>query len=56
MQLTTPIAPQRLALLAALLGGVTVAHAQDFSRTITTAVPILTLSPDSRSAALGEAG
>jgi hypothetical protein len=46
-----PSAP-RLALLAALVGGVSAATAQ----TITTAVPILTLSPDSRSAALGEAG
>ena len=50
MQLLPP-AP-RLALLAALVGGASVATAQ----TITTAVPILTLSPDSRSAALGEAG
>ncbi|OGX89527.1 type IX secretion system outer membrane channel protein PorV [Hymenobacter coccineus] len=56
MQLPTPVTSQRLALLAALLGGATAAHAQNFSKTITTAVPILTLSPDSRSAALGEAG
>ncbi len=52
MQLATYTTPQRLALLAALLGSAAVAHAQ----TITTAVPILTLSTDSRSAALGEAG
>lgn len=56
MQLPTPLTSRRLALLAALLGGATAAHAQNFSKTITTAVPILTLSPDSRSAALGEAG
>lgn len=42
----------RLTLLAVLLGGASLAQAQ----TITTAVPILTLSPDSRGAALGEAG
>jgi hypothetical protein len=56
MQLPTPVTSRRLALLTALLGGATAAHAQNFQKTITTAVPILTLSPDSRSAALGEAG
>ncbi len=52
MQLATSVTTPRLALLAALLGAAATAHAQ----TITTAVPILTLSTDSRSAALGEAG
>lgn len=59
MQLATYVTSLRLALLAALLGGTIAAQAQsaqDFSHTITTAVPIITLSPDSRSAALGEAG
>lgn len=57
MQLVTHTSIQRLALLAALLGGAATAHAQiNYFKTITTAVPILTLSPDSRSAALGEAG
>lgn len=56
MQLATSFSTPRLALLAALLGGATAAQAQNFYKTITTAVPILTLSPDSRSAALGEAG
>jgi hypothetical protein len=46
------ISCSRLALLTSLLAGAVGAEAQ----TITTAVPILTLSPDSRSAALGEAG
>ncbi|NVO31885.1 type IX secretion system outer membrane channel protein PorV [Hymenobacter lapidiphilus] len=49
-----------LSLRSVLLPGLlclaaTAAHAQDL-RTITTAVPILTISPDSRSSALGEAG
>ncbi|MFD1469717.1 type IX secretion system outer membrane channel protein PorV [Hymenobacter caeli] len=56
MQLATLITLPRLALFAALLGGAATAQGQNFSKTITTAVPILTLSPDSRSAALGEAG
>jgi hypothetical protein len=47
-----PLSYSRVALLAGLLAAATSAEAQ----TITTAVPILTLSPDSRSAALGEAG
>ncbi|GAA4359739.1 type IX secretion system outer membrane channel protein PorV [Hymenobacter saemangeumensis] len=42
----------RVAVCAGLLAGAASVEAQ----TITTAVPILTLSPDSRSAALGEAG
>ena len=49
--------PLRLALLSGLLGLSGVAAAQlNPNKTITTAVPILTLAPDSRSAALGEAG
>lgn len=46
----------RFALLSGLLGVAAGATAQNVQNTITTAVPILTLSPDSRSAALGEAG
>ncbi|MCB2379408.1 type IX secretion system outer membrane channel protein PorV [Hymenobacter sp. BT635] len=46
----------RLALLPGLLGISVAAQAQTAPNTITTAVPILTLSPDARSAALGEAG
>lgn len=47
----------RFALLSGFLGLSGVATAQiDPNKTITTAVPILTLSPDSRSGALGEAG
>ncbi|MBT2558636.1 type IX secretion system outer membrane channel protein PorV [Hymenobacter sp. ISL-91] len=46
----------RSVLLPGLLSlAATAAHAQD-QHTITTAVPILTISPDSRSGALGEAG
>lgn len=48
--------PLRLALLSGMLGVAGTAAAQSQPNTITTAVPILTLSPDSRSAALGEAG
>ncbi|PJJ47829.1 hypothetical protein CLV45_4967 [Hymenobacter chitinivorans DSM 11115] len=48
--------PLRLALLPGLLGVSIAAQAQSSPNTITTAVPILTLSPDARSAALGEAG
>jgi len=49
--------PLRLVLLSGLLGLSGMATAQlNPNKTITTAVPILTLSPDSRSAALGEAG
>lgn len=44
-------------LLLVLLGGAPLAVlAQNDPRTITTAVPILTLSPDARGSALGEAG
>ena len=50
--------PLRFALLSGLLSVSVgaVAQTDDTRNTITTAVPILTLSPDSRSAALGEAG
>jgi len=48
--------PLRFALLSGLLSVSAGATAQNVQNTITTAVPILTLSPDSRSAALGEAG
>ncbi|MDF7811708.1 type IX secretion system outer membrane channel protein PorV [Hymenobacter sp. YC55] len=44
------------ALLVGMLGASSLAVAQQAPHTITTAVPILTLSPDARSAALGEAG
>ncbi|WP_345236551.1 type IX secretion system outer membrane channel protein PorV [Hymenobacter saemangeumensis] len=47
-----PFSCVRVAVCAGLLAGAASVEAQ----TITTAVPILTLSPDSRSAALGEAG
>ena len=50
----------RLALLVGLMASAATAQAQisnqTTARTITTAVPILTLSPDSRASALGEAG
>ncbi|TLM88540.1 type IX secretion system outer membrane channel protein PorV [Hymenobacter jeollabukensis] len=46
----------RYLLPALLLGCATAAHAQQDPNTITTAVPFLTISPDSRSAALGDAG
>lgn len=49
LSLRSVLLPGLLSLAAAT------AHAQD-QHTITTAVPILTISPDSRSAALGEAG
>ncbi|QDA59632.1 type IX secretion system outer membrane channel protein PorV [Hymenobacter jejuensis] len=48
--------PLRFALLSGLLGISVATHAQQRINAITTAVPILTLSPDSRSGALGEAG
>lgn len=44
------------ALLPGLLGLAATAHAQSRVNAITTAVPILTISPDARSSALGEAG
>ena len=46
----------RLALSASLLAVSATAQAQLVQHTITTAVPILTLSPDSRASSLGEAG
>ncbi len=46
----------RLALSASLLAVAATAQAQLVQHTITTAVPILTLSPDARASALGEAG
>jgi hypothetical protein len=46
----------RLAMAASLLASAGTAQAQLNPRTITTAVPILTLAPDSRSSALGDAG
>jgi hypothetical protein len=46
----------RLALSASLLAMAATAQAQLVQHTITTAVPILTLSPDARASALGEAG
>lgn len=54
--LQLPLRPHP-ALLVALLGGAPLAVlAQNDPHTITTAVPILTLSPDARGSALGEAG
>ena len=46
----------RLALSASLLAVAATAQAQLVQHTITTAVPILTLSPDARASGLGEAG
>ncbi|MFC6223540.1 type IX secretion system outer membrane channel protein PorV [Hymenobacter artigasi] len=46
----------RVALSAGLLAVAATAQGQTTPHTITTAVPILTLSPDARSSALGEAG
>ncbi|GAB3871252.1 type IX secretion system outer membrane channel protein PorV [Hymenobacter segetis] len=46
----------RVALAAGLVAVAATAQGQTTPHTITTAVPILTLSPDSRSSALGEAG
>ncbi|MBF9237072.1 type IX secretion system outer membrane channel protein PorV [Hymenobacter sp. BT683] len=51
-----PFSRSRVALLAGLMSLVGTAQAQQNQSTITTAVPILTLSPDSRASALGEAG
>ena len=51
------VSRSRLALLPGLLALSVTARAQsDQNHTITTAVPILTLSPDARASALGEAG
>jgi hypothetical protein len=46
----------RVALAAGLVAVAATAQGQTTPHTITTAVPILTLSPDARSSALGEAG
>jgi hypothetical protein len=46
----------RLALSAGLVAMAATAQAQLITHTITTAVPILTLSPDARASAMGEAG
>ncbi|GAB3286296.1 type IX secretion system outer membrane channel protein PorV [Hymenobacter tenuis] len=46
----------RFVLLPGLMGLAATAHAQVRVNAITTAVPILTISPDARSSALGEAG
>jgi len=46
----------RLALSASLVAMAATAQAQLMPHTITTAVPILTLSPDARASAMGEAG
>lgn len=51
-----PFSRSRVALLAGSLSLVGTAQAQQNQSTITTAVPILTLSPDARGSALGEAG
>ncbi|WP_051718454.1 type IX secretion system outer membrane channel protein PorV [Hymenobacter sp. IS2118] len=51
-----PLSRSRVALLAGSLSLVGTAQAQQNQSTITTAVPILTLSPDARGSALGEAG
>lgn len=48
--------PLRFLLLPGLLGLAFSAHAQSRISAITTAVPIFTVSPDARAAALGEAG
>jgi Type IX secretion system protein PorV len=55
--MTLPKLSLRSVLLPGLLGlAATATHAQSRVNAITTAVPILTISPDSRSSALGEAG
>ena len=52
------VSRSRLALAAGLLASATAAQAQNQANphTITTAVPILTLAPDARASALGDAG
>ena len=50
------VSRSRLALVASLLASAGTAHAQLDPRAITTAVPILTLSPDARASGMGEAG
>jgi len=55
--MTLPKLSLRSVLLPGLLGlAATATHAQSRVNAITTAVPILTISPDARSSALGEAG
>jgi len=51
-----PFSRLRLLLLVSMLAGAATAQAQTNQSTITTAVPILTLSPDARASSLGEAG
>lgn len=53
--MTSSKLPLRFALLPGLLGLSVAATAQSDPKTITTAVPILTISPDARSSALGDA-
>ncbi|MDO7853649.1 type IX secretion system outer membrane channel protein PorV [Hymenobacter convexus] len=50
------VSRSRLALVASLLASAGTAHAQLDPHAITTAVPILTLSPDARASGMGEAG
>jgi hypothetical protein len=50
------VSRSRLALVAGLLASAGTAHAQLDPHAITTAVPILTLSPDARASGMGEAG
>ncbi|MDO7849620.1 type IX secretion system outer membrane channel protein PorV [Hymenobacter sp. M29] len=50
------VSRSRLALVASLLASASTAHAQLDPHAITTAVPILTLSPDARASGMGEAG
>ena len=56
MSMNRLVSRSRLALLPSLLALAATAQAQTNQTTITTAVPILTLSPDARASALGEAG
>ncbi|WP_400194209.1 type IX secretion system outer membrane channel protein PorV [Hymenobacter sp. B81] len=52
----TPTTVRRVLTPALVLAAALAAQAQQSPNTITTAVPVLTLSPDSRGAALGETG
>ena len=56
MSMNRLVSRSRLALLPGLLALAATAQAQTNQTTITTAVPILTLSPDARASAMGEAG
>ena len=58
MSMNSLVFRSRLALLAGLLASAATSQAQTSQNqsTITTAVPILTLSPDARASAMGEAG